>query len=55
MQLTDAQIAQFQSLYKKRFSIGLSEDQAKEKGLKLIAFIEAVYKPKPPSKKRSSE
>lgn len=45
MQLTKAQIAKFQMLYKERFSLELSDDEAKEKGLKLVEIIRQTYKP----------
>ncbi|MGH7195296.1 MAG: hypothetical protein ACREGA_00785 [Candidatus Saccharimonadales bacterium] len=50
MQLTEAQIKKFQALYRQRFLIELNDEEAREKGLQLIHFMQSVYKPKPPTK-----
>jgi len=43
--LSDEQIKKFQSLYKKRFGKEISQEEAYEKGAKLIRLIKLVYKP----------
>jgi F0F1-type ATP synthase delta subunit len=57
-ELTDKQIEEFQSIYKKTFGKEISRDEAIEKGLSLIRFIALVIdnrkehpntKKKPPS------
>lgn len=50
MQLTQAQIRRFQLLYRERFSVELSEGEAREKGLKLVRIMQQVYRPAPKSK-----
>ena len=45
MQLTQAQIRKFQSLYLEHFSVELSEDEAREKGMQLLGIMKRVYKP----------
>jgi len=45
MQLPESKIRQFQDLYKKRFGIELTKEQALEKGLILIRQMELVYQP----------
>jgi len=44
MQLTDADIQEFQLLYKKHFGIEISKAEAMSKGTRLIRFIEVVSK-----------
>lgn len=45
MELSDEQIAKFQSLYKKHFGVELSAKNALEQGLKLLAIMSVIYKP----------
>jgi len=45
MQLPESKIRQFQDLYKKRFGIELSKEQALEKGLILIRQMQIIYQP----------
>lgn len=45
MQLPESKIRQFQVLYKKRFGIELSKEQALEKGLILIRQMQIIYQP----------
>lgn len=45
MQLTQTQIRKFQTLYLEKFSIELSDDEAKEKGMQLLGIMRRVYKP----------
>ena len=44
MHLADADIAEFQMLYKKHFGIEISKAEALEKGLRLIRLLEIVSK-----------
>jgi len=44
MHLADADIAEFQMLYKKHFGIEISKAEALEKGLRLIRLFELVSK-----------
>ena len=44
MHLADADIAEFQMLYKKHFGIEISKAEAFEKGLRLIRLFELVSK-----------
>lgn len=43
--LTDRQILKFQFLYKKHFNKEISQEEAYEKGSKLIRLFELIYKP----------
>jgi len=43
--LSDEQIAEFQRLYKARYGVDISRDEAIERGTKLIELIRWVYKP----------
>ena len=45
MELTDEQIEKFQELYKTRFGIDISYEDAKDRGLKLIRLVKVVYNP----------
>jgi hypothetical protein len=45
MALSDADVAEFQKLYKKRFGIELNKQDAYEKGIKLLRLMANVYKP----------
>ena len=45
MQLSELKIKQFQELYKNRFNVELSKQEALEKTEKLIRLIELIYKP----------
>lgn len=46
MDLTDAQIAQFQLLYKRHFGADISRERAIEKGERLIRLVQTVYQSK---------
>ncbi len=43
--LSDKQVKKFQSLYKKRFGKEINKQDAYDQGLKLVRFLEIVYKP----------
>jgi hypothetical protein len=45
MRLTDEHIRRFQAIYKARFGIDLSEDEAREKGTQLARLMRLIYKP----------
>ena len=45
MTLTDDQIIQYQALYKNRFGRDITQDEAREKGTKLLYLIRNIYKP----------
>jgi hypothetical protein len=45
MTLSDADILQFQALYKNELGIEISREDAYEKGIKLLQLMSAVYKP----------
>lgn len=47
MELTQAQIRKFQTLYKEQFSVELSDEDAIEKGSALVMLLKQVYKPLP--------
>lgn len=55
MQITDTQVKKFQLLYKKHFSIELSEQEAKEKGSQLTTFVQQALKPLPKTKLKRLE
>ena len=43
--LSEKQITKFQTLYKNRFGVAISREQAYEKGIKLIRLVKLIYKP----------
>lgn len=43
--LSDEQITKYQTLYKNRFGIEISREEAFDKGIKLIRLVELIYKP----------
>jgi aldehyde:ferredoxin oxidoreductase len=43
--LSDEQITQFKMLYKKHFGEEISQEDARERGEKLIRLLKLVYKP----------
>lgn len=45
MLLLDADIRKFQELYKARFGIDISKEEALAKGTQLLRLMELVYKP----------
>ncbi len=45
MKINQEAIAEFQELYERRFGKKISNEEAQEKGLKLITLIKAVVKP----------
>ncbi len=48
MLLLDADISKFQELYKARFGVDISREEALAKGTQLIRLMEIVYKPMTP-------
>ena len=45
MQLSDAQIKEFQKIYYDKFNENISSEDAYEAGLKLIQLLKLTYKP----------
>lgn len=45
MKLTEEDILEFKNLYKKYFEEELSDEEALERGMKLIRLIKAVLRP----------
>ena len=45
MTLSNEQITKFQKLYKDRFGVELNEEEASEKGTKLVLLMKLVYQP----------
>ena len=45
MQITDAQITKFQTLYKKHFDEGISRERAHEELIPLVRMMQLIYKP----------
>lgn len=43
--LTDEQVKKFQDIYRKRFGKEISNEDALEKGIKLVRLMEIIYKP----------
>jgi hypothetical protein len=43
MELTDKQIEAYQDLYRKRFGIDISREEAYAEGMNLIQFIKTVH------------
>jgi len=43
--LSIEQVIEFQTLYKNRFGKEISQEEAYEKGVKLIRLVELIYKP----------
>lgn len=43
--LSDKQLLDFKNLYKNKYGIELSRDEAYEKAVKLVRIVELVYKP----------
>jgi len=43
--LSNEQITRFQALYKNRFGKEISQEEAYEKGAKLVRLIELIYRP----------
>lgn len=48
MLLLDADIRKFQELYKARFGVDISKEEALAKGTQLVRLMELVYKPMTP-------
>lgn len=48
MLLLDADIKKFQELYKARFGMDISKEEALAKGTQLVRLMELVYKPMTP-------
>ncbi|HOX10365.1 MAG TPA: hypothetical protein P5323_00170 [Candidatus Moranbacteria bacterium] len=42
---TSEQIEKFQTIYKNRFGIEISRDEAFEKGVRLVRLVKLIYKP----------
>ncbi len=47
MKLSQKAIFDFQKIYQDRFGINLNEEEANEKGLELLGFIQMIYKEVP--------
>jgi hypothetical protein len=45
MVLTDEQVLEFKYLYKERFGIELTDEEANEKGLKAVRLMKIIHKP----------
>lgn len=45
MHLTEEDITQFQTLYKKHFGEDISRERAHEEGIKLVRLMQLIYKP----------
>ncbi len=43
--LTDEQITTFQKLYERRFGTGISRDEARESGMKLVRLMKIIHQP----------
>jgi len=43
--LSEQDVTNFQSLFKKEFGIEISRDEALEEGLKLVSLMQNVYQP----------
>ena len=48
--LTEKQIKKFQIIYKNRFGVEISQDEALDKGIKLIRMIKMICEPENSSK-----
>ncbi|HXF29596.1 MAG TPA: hypothetical protein VN457_07070 [Chlamydiales bacterium] len=45
MVISDTQLKKFQELYKQKFGIEISSEEAYEKGIKLVCLLRCIYKP----------
>lgn len=45
MVLSDAEIVNYQRIYKDRFGVDISKEDAYEKGISLLRLLSIVYKP----------
>ena len=45
MYLTDDEVLQFQTIYRKSFGKEISREEALERGIKLVRLVEIIYKP----------
>lgn len=43
--LSNKQITRYQTIYKKRFGVEISREEAYEQGIRLFRLIEIIYKP----------
>lgn len=43
--LTEQQITKFQSIYRDRFGRDISREEALREGVKLVCFLELIFKP----------
>ena len=43
--ISDKQIQSFQTLWRDRFGVDISREEAYEKGVRLLRLVELVYKP----------
>ncbi|MBD3300059.1 MAG: hypothetical protein GF347_01780 [Candidatus Moranbacteria bacterium] len=55
MNLTNTQINKFKKLWKKRFGVELSDDEARGKGIEVVQLVETVLKPKIKIKNKDHE
>jgi hypothetical protein len=45
--ITDEEVKAYQSIYQKVYQKEISIEDAREQGIKLIVFLEAIFKPTP--------
>ncbi len=45
MQIPEGQLEKFKLICKEQIGIDLTDEQAREEGLKLLIFFKAIYKP----------
>lgn len=45
MYLTDDEVTQFQAIYRQQFGKEISQEDARERGTKLVRLFEIIYKP----------
>jgi len=45
MFLTDDEVLQFQAIYRQQFGKEISQQDARERGIKLVRLFEIIYKP----------
>ena len=47
MILTDEQVAEFQNIYRRKFGMEISREEAYEKGARLVRLMKIILKPMP--------
>ena len=45
MEINKNKIKKFKELYKKYFDVGIDDNEAHEKAIKLVEFVKLLYKP----------